>query len=420
MSRAKTNPRGGSEIHEGAVMKNGWISNRLGAITTKIGSGATPRGGEESYKETGTPLIRSMNVHDWGFKEAKLARIDETQAAQLSNVVVEPDDVLLNITGASVARCCVAPTEFLPARVNQHVSIIRPRKHEVSSAFLQYLLISQTYKDRLLHTGEAGSTRQAITKAQIEDFVIEYPKSLAEQQRIVGLLDEAFEGIATTKANAAKNLQNARALFESHLQSVFSQRGKGWVETTLGEAYDVRDGTHDSPKYHATGYPLITSKNLKRDGLSFEDIKLISEKDFRDINKRSAVHKGDVLFAMIGTIGNPTLVEVEPQFAIKNVALLKVSQHQSGAFLRHYLGSSFVIDKMTREAKGTTQRFVGLGYLRGFPIQLPPLKAQLKMVQELDALSSETQRLATLYTRKLAALEALKKSLLHRAFSGEL
>jgi type I restriction enzyme, S subunit len=288
---------------------------------------------------------------------------------------------------------------------------------KISSRFLFHILdgkLRDTVSKQKL-----GNTMPYIKVGMLTDFQLPVPP-LPEQHRIVGLLDEAFEGIATAKANAAKNLQNARALFESHLQSVFSQRGKGWVETTLGEAYDVRDGTHDSPKYHATGYPLITSKNLKRDGLSFENIKLISEKDFREINKRSAVHKGDVLFAMIGTIGNPTLVEVEPKFAIKNVALLKVSQHQSGAFLRHYLGSSLVIDKMTREAKGTTQRFVGLGYLHGFPIQLPPLKAQLEVVQELDALSSKTQRLTSLYTRKLAALEALKKSLLHLAFSGEL
>jgi restriction endonuclease S subunit len=253
----------------------------------------------------------------------------------------------------------------------------------------------------------------------LKELEINYPP-LAEQQRIVGLLDEAFEGLATAKANAQKNLQNARALFESHLQSVFTQRGPGWVETTLGDAYDVRDGTHDSPKYHATGFPLITSKNLKMEGLSFDNIKLISEKDYHDINKRSAVHKGDVLFAMIGTIGNPTLVEVEPNFAIKNVALFKMQQGQSGAFLRHYLGSSLVIDKMMREAKGTTQKFVGLGYLRAFPIDLPPLPTQLKLVGELDSLREETQRLARLYEQKLAALEALKKSLLHQAFSGEL
>jgi type I restriction enzyme S subunit len=156
------------------------------------------------------------------------------------------------------------------------------------------------------------------------------------------------------------------------------------------------------------------------EGLSFDNIKLISEKDYHDINKRSAVHKGDVLFAMIGTIGNPTLVEVEPNFAIKNVALFKMQQGQSGAFLRHYLGSSLVIDKMMREAKGTTQKFVGLGYLRAFPIDLPPLPTQLKLVGELDSLREETQRLARLYEQKLAALEALKKSLLHQAFSGEL
>src|SRR5271169_710479 len=103
----------------------------------------------------------------------------------------------------------------------------------------------------------------------------------------------------------------------------------GWQTRVLGEAYDVRDGTHDSPRYHETGHPLITSKNLKRGGLSFDDVKLISDQDYRKINERSAVHKGDVLFAMIGTIGNPTLVTVEPNFAIKNVALFKVPSGQS-------------------------------------------------------------------------------------------
>lgn len=243
---------------------------------------------------------------------------------------------------------------------------------------------------------------------------------LPEQRRIVGILDAAFDGIATAKANFEKNLQNARALFESHLQSVFNQRGDGWVEKKLGEVYDVRDGTHDSPKYHATGYPLITSKNLKREGLSFDDIKLISEQDYKKINERSAVHQGDVLFAMIGTIGNPTLVTVEPNFAIKNVALFKIPKGQSGAFLKHYLDSGWVISKMVNEAKGTTQKFVGLGYLRAFPINVPPLTTQQSVVASLDKISKETQRLESLYQRKLAALDALKESLLHQAFSGQL
>jgi type I restriction enzyme S subunit len=168
----------------------GWVESKLQAVTTKIGSGATPRGGEESYKTEGVSLIRSLNVHDLGFKYAKLAFLDDAQADALSNVEIKPKDVLLNITGASVARCCVVADDVLPARVNQHVSIIRPRPDVLIPEFLHYLLISKPYKDKLLRTGEeGGSTRQAITKAQIQDFSIEYPATIDEQAAVVSGLD---------------------------------------------------------------------------------------------------------------------------------------------------------------------------------------------------------------------------------------
>lgn len=279
--------------------------------------------------------------------------------------------------------------------------------------FLYYLLTTLDLKKL------AKGVKPGINRNEVYSQKTRIPL-LSEQQRIVGILDEAFEGISTAKANAEQNLQNARAIFESHLNSVFTERGEGWGKRTLEEVYDVRDGTHDSPKYHASGYPLITSKNLRREGLSFDDTKLISEQDYKKINERSAVHKGDVLLAMIGTIGNPTVVTVEPNFAIKNVALFKISNGQSGAFLKYYLDSGRVISKMANEAKGTTQRFVGLGYLRGFPINVPPLATQLEVVEELDELSEETRRLESLYQRKVAKLEELKKSLLHQAFNGEL
>jgi len=169
---------------------SGWVENRLKSVTTKIGSGATPRGGEESYKTEGISLIRSLNVHDLGFKYAKLAFLDDAQADELSNVEVQPRDVLLNITGASVARCAIVPEDVLPARVNQHVSIIRPVAEKLDADFLHYLLISKPYKDQLLKTGEeGGSTRQAITKAQIQEFAVEYPSTLKEQKAIVAKLD---------------------------------------------------------------------------------------------------------------------------------------------------------------------------------------------------------------------------------------
>ena len=157
-----------------------------------------------------------------------------------------------------------------------------------------------------------------------------------------------------------------------------------WELKTLGEIYDVRDGTHDSPKYQDEGYPLITSKNLKTGRLNFERAKFISEEDYLSINRRSKVNKGDLLFAMIGTIGNPTLVEVTPNFAIKNVALLKPPENQSVHFLKYYLETKIVMDQMKTDAKGTTQKFVGLNYLRNFQLPLPPLEEQKRIVSILD------------------------------------
>ena len=200
----------------------GWRKFRLDGLTTKIGSGATPRGGKKAYKSEGIPLIRSLNVHDGEFRAKNLAFIDENQADKLSNVVVQEGDVLLNITGASIARCCVAPSHFLPARVNQHVSIIRPRRELIDSRFLASLFVAKEYKDRLLYEGEkAGATRQALTKAQLQRFKISIPP-LPEQERIVAILDEVFVAIATATANAEKNLAALTELKQSILHKAFT------------------------------------------------------------------------------------------------------------------------------------------------------------------------------------------------------
>lgn len=244
--------------------------------------------------------------------------------------------------------------------------------------------------------------------------------SLPEQKRIVKKLDEVFAAVGKAKENAEKNLKNSRELFESYLQNIFANPGKGWEEGKLGETYDVRDGTHDSPIYQKDGFALITSKNLKQDVLNYDKVQFISQKDYKKINERSLVNKGDVLFAMIGTIGNPVVVNVEPNFAIKNVALFKVPNNQDSYFLKYYLDSKFVIDKMMSEAKGTTQKFVGLGYLRNFQIMLPPLDEQKSIVKKLDALAGETKKLEAIFAAKSASLDELKKSVLKKAFAGEL
>ncbi|MBT4361364.1 MAG: hypothetical protein HOD11_10405 [Candidatus Marinimicrobia bacterium] len=200
----------------------GWVESQLGNITTKIGSGATPRGGQASYKETGIPLIRSMNVHDDGFRKKNLAFIDDEQASKLDNVKIEIGDVLLNITGASVARCCIVPETHVPSRVNQHVSIIRLKSDLMRPKYLHYSLISDFNKNLLLGIGEQGATRQAITKAQIQSFRVSYPLELPAQDLMIESLDNLKMLSQATEVNYRQELLALDELKKSILQKAFN------------------------------------------------------------------------------------------------------------------------------------------------------------------------------------------------------
>ncbi len=172
-----------------------WPLIRLKEISSKIGSGATPRGGKNAYRSDGISLIRSMNVYDFKFIEDNLAFIGDEQAAELRNVIVQKGDILLNITGASVARCCLTDPKFLPARVNQHVAIVRIRPEVADARFVLYCINSIHFKSRLLALAQGGATREALTKTTIEDFEVCQPP-LPIQQRIAGILaayDELIE-----------------------------------------------------------------------------------------------------------------------------------------------------------------------------------------------------------------------------------
>jgi len=191
----------------------------LSALASKIGSGATPKGGQKAYKESGISLVRSLNVYDSEFKSDGLVFIDNDQARKLSNVTVEEGDVLLNITGASVARCCVVPNEYLPARVNQHVCIIRP-KEELNSIYLNYLLISPKFKTSLLFQGAGGATRQALTKVMISNLNIPLPP-LNKQDELVAKMDLLSRKNRALKAQINSKIFDLITLKESILDSAF-------------------------------------------------------------------------------------------------------------------------------------------------------------------------------------------------------
>ncbi|EMY6820235.1 MULTISPECIES: restriction endonuclease subunit S [Vibrio] len=191
----------------------GWEIKRIDELANKIGSGSTPRGGKGAYNSQGISLIRSMNVHDYQFVFEDLAFIDDAQAKKLANVEIESRDVLINITGVSVARCCVVPDSVLPARVNQHVMIIRPNLE--MSYYLQCSLASSNYKSRLLGTSEGASTRQALTKADIEEFLVLVPSEgvLAKFEAIAEVIFSNIEALAQT----SQKLKELRSIILSKL-----------------------------------------------------------------------------------------------------------------------------------------------------------------------------------------------------------
>jgi len=227
-SNAEQNLKNAKELFESYLQKvfenkgDDWEEKSLVEVTSKIGSGATPRGGKANYKEVGISLIRSMNVHDFYFKEKNLAFIDDEQADALSNVAIQEEDVLLNITGASIARCCIVPKECLPARVNQHVSIIRANKEVINPVFLASLLTSKFFKDQILEIGEQGATRQAITKVQLENFEISFPKTTKEQEKVVQNINTLKAETKKLEAIYTQKIADLEEMKKSVLQKAFS------------------------------------------------------------------------------------------------------------------------------------------------------------------------------------------------------
>ncbi|MCX2837876.1 restriction endonuclease subunit S [Salinimicrobium sp. MT39] len=211
-----------------------WKKLKVKQFTSKVGSGSTPRGGSEAYKSSGIPLIRSMNIHFSGIKKKGLAFIDEGQGARLKNVIVEENDVLLNITGASIGRVCLAPQEFHGARVNQHVSIIRPKK-PVSPEFLNFYFASNVIQD-FIFKENYGVTRQALTKTQLLNMEVLVP-SEEEQKEIVRRLKGFF-----VKADAIElQFESLKSKVNSLPQTILQKAFKGELVPQLESDGDARE-----------------------------------------------------------------------------------------------------------------------------------------------------------------------------------
>lgn len=239
-------------------------------ICTKIGSGATPTGGKEAYKGGDYALVRSQNVLDYTFTTSGLAYINETQAKKLDGVKVESGDVLLNITGDSVARACIIPDEILPARVNQHVAIIRANNQYALNEYLLYFL--QYNKQYLLSISQGGGTRSAITKKMIEDIEIDLP-SIEDQLAIVNIINSISKKIEVNQQINDNLEQQAQALYKSWFvdfepfkdgkfeESDIGLIPEGWCVGKAEDFYEINIGKTPPRKEHEW-YTLDKSQNI--------------------------------------------------------------------------------------------------------------------------------------------------------------
>lgn len=247
-----------------------------------------------------------------------------------------------------------------------------------------------------------------------------YVPSLEEQQKIASLFTELDSLIQS----AEKELEGYRELKQGMLQKMFPKKGEkvpeirfpeftgDWEQLKLSEVSDVRDGTHDSPSYQNEGHPFVTSKNVKDGYINYDDIQYISDEDFNNINKRSKVDINDILMGMIGTIGNLALIRTEPDFAIKNVALIKDTKQISYLYLYYYLQSPSTENQLLSGLDGGTQKFISLKKIRELNVSIPSESEQLKIgeyFQNLDSLIASQQQ-------ELDGYKELKKGLLQQMF----
>lgn len=251
---------------------------------------------------------------------------------------------------------------------------------------------------------------------------------MKEQQRIVTILDEAFDGIATAKVNAEKNLQNARALFESHLQSVFTQRGEGWVEKPLEKVALIINGF----AFKSTDFsPRGIVKSIKITNVGVREFICKSDcylpEGFDTKYVAASVQKGSIVIALTRTIisGGLKVAVVPDEYngALLNQRVAAITDRpdtMTVPFLFAYLSTQTVVDYVKKRVNTLMQPNLSINDLRSMPIPLPTVQEQNMIANKLDALRTETQRLESIYQQKLAALDALKKSILDQAFTGQL
>lgn len=406
-------------------MKAGWRSSTLGEVC-RIVNGGTPKTGVAEYWNGPHQWITpaEMGKRNSPYITGTERAITDSGLKNCSASLLPPQSVILS-SRAPIGHLVINEVAMA---TNQGCKGLLPFE-VMDSKYLYYYLHANV---QLLNDLGTGATFKELSSGKLKEVVIPFP-SVDEQQRIVAILDEAFAEIAAAKTNAEKNLQNARALFESYLNKVFTEQGEGWVQRKLGDKdlLEMIDGDRSSNYPKSTDFLdvgpclFLNTKNVREDGFDFVSTLFISaEKDAQ--LRKGKLSRDDVVMTTRGTIGNIGLYsEVVPFKHVRINSGMLVFRPNTEQILPSYLfeifRSGIMRNQIRKYTTGAAQPQLPIKTLVNFSVPVPEkLERQAEMVRVIHDLEPETKRLESIYQQKLAALDELKQSLLHQAFSGQL
>lgn len=401
-------------------MKSSWPQAKLEDLTppdSAITYGVIKPGGEGSVR-----FVRGGDIAAGIVLEEELRTITAAVSEQYKRTLLRGGELLMSLVGQP-GQVAVASVNLIGANIARQVGLIRLRR-EFDPYFISYFLRSPDGVAGLRKfTG--GSVQQVINLGDLRHVSVPTP-ALTEQRRIVAILDEAFEGIATAKANAERNLQNARQVFENHLERVFARRCDLWPETNLGAIAAIKGGKRVPKGYKLlhedTGYPYLRVTDFgPRGSIDMNDLRYISPAVHAEI-KSYIITPRDLYISIAGTIGRTGIIpgELDGANLTENACRLVFNTGVSNRFVYYYTKTPAFIEQAGFNTRTAAQPKLALSRLATIRLPMPKLEVQESVVAALDVIVEGVQALEGIYQSKATALDDLQKSLLHQAFTGQL
>ena len=401
-------------------MKKGWEIKKLIELG-EIQTGTTPSTRNKEFYGDYIPFVKpphfvsdgTINYENVGLSEIGLNK----------GRLIKENSILMVCIGATIGKTGITT---IPVSCNQQINAFTPKK-ELEPRYFYYLLNSSIFFNEVLKLS-SQATLPMINKSKWQNIKVSYPKSLPEQQRIVSILDKAFAEIAKAKNNAEQNLKNTKELFESYLQGVFENKGDDWEETSLKNEIDLITGFAFKSKEYTENSDdvfLLRGDNIMQGYLRLENIKYWRKEEFNEYSKYQLKHN-DIVLAMdrpwvsaglkCARITNDNL----PSLLVQRTACLRNKSNIDNSFLYYLIKSEYFMKYLIRVQTGIGVPHISGNQILGFSFHMPTINLQKEFTIKLDKLSSETKNLENIYQQKLEDLEELKKSILQKAFNGEL